>query len=237
MQNTSIIQNYNAIMASGNYMVETKVTINNVDYFEDTIYSIKTFRAVFDEQMLTIGNAYSGRIELSMILPAEEIPKAAEIKLFIRLKNDMLVSDWLPKGVFYIYQREVDPETGTLDIIGYDALFRANRSYPSSSLAWGNNSPRARAVLDEIAGHIGVQLDNRTKSAIPASSQYIVAFPAQYSMRDVLGSIAAMYCGNFCMSDDGKLLLVGAVDLPTETYYLINELGDYITVGGLRILI
>ena len=237
MQNTSVIPNYDAIYASGNYIVETKLSINDVEYFESDLFSVKTFRAMFDEALPSAGNAYCGRIELSMILPADEIPKGAEIKVYIRLRNNTLVSGWIPKGVFYIYQRDIDTETGRMDIVGYDALYRANKKYPTSSLVWSDTSPRARAVLDEIVSFTNIQLDNRTKNAIPYGAAYVVQFPAQYTMRDVLGSIAAMFGGNFCMSDEGKLLFAGAIDLPQETNYLITENGDYITVGGLRILI
>ena len=69
------------------------------------------------------------------------------------------------------------------------------------------------------------------------AATHIIGFPAQYTMREVLESIATMYGGNFIMSDTGKLSLVGFVDMLEETFYLITENGRRITFGGTRILL
>jgi hypothetical protein len=46
-----------------------------------------------------------------------------------------------------------------------------------------------------------------------------------------------MYVGAFIMTDEGKLRLVSILELPPETNYLIDEVGDAITFGGDRILV
>ena len=120
---------------------------------------------------------------------------------------------------------------------GYDEMMLTEQDYPSSTLEWSETSPKARAVLDEIASAIGVELDDRTKAAFPSGSGYVVGFPAGYTMREVLCSIGAMYGGSFCMSDEGKLLFIGLTELPEETNYLITQNGNFITFGGTRILL
>lgn len=237
MQDTSQVENYDAIIAAGNYATEAKVNINGVDYGIDSLISVTTSRVLFGETNPTFGTAIAAEIEIEMNYPAETIPRMAELRLYVRISNSSLVSGWIPKGVFYIDTREKDEGAGTLRIHGYDAMLKADQDYPSSELEWSISSPNSRAVLDEIATAIGVELDDRTKTAFPVGSGYIVGFPIQYTMREVLCSIGAMNGGSFCISDDGKLLFIGITDLPPETNYLITAYGNYITFGGTRILL
>lgn len=149
-------------------------------------------------------------------------------------------SEWIQKGVFRIDTRETDEHVlgeNVLRIHGYDEMMLTEQDYPSSTLEWSETSPKARAVLDEIASAIDVELDDRTKAAFPTGSGYVVGFPAGYTMREVLCSIGAMYGGSFCMSDEGKLLFIGLTELPEETNYLITQTGNFITFGGTRILL
>lgn len=237
MQDTSQVENYDAIIAAGNYATEEKVNINGVDYGIDSLIAVTTSRILFGETNPTFGTAIAAEIEIEMNYPDATIPRMAELRLYVRIRNSSLVSGWIPKGVFYIDTRKKDEGAGTLRIHGYDAMLKADQDYPSSELEWSSSSPNSRAVLDEIATAIGVELDDRTKTAFPVGYGYIVGFPIQYTMREVLCSIGAMNVGSFCMSDDGKLLFIGITDLPPETNYLITAYGNYITFGGTRILL
>lgn len=239
MQDTSRIENYDAIISSGDYETETKVEIGGVEYGEDVLVSVSTNATLFGNQNPTFGTAIAKEIDLEMRYPDEIIPRTAEIRAYVRIYNDELVSGWIPKGVFRIDTREKveGDESEHLLIHGYDDMLKAERDYPSSTLEWSDTSPRARAVLDEIASAIGVELDDRTKAAFPAGTGYVIGFPAGYTMREVLCSIGAMYGGSFCMSDEGKLLFIGLTELPEETNYLITQTGNYITFGGYRILL
>lgn len=239
MQNTSNIENYDAIIASGEYSTEVKCSINGVEYYEDVLISAKVNGTLFGDQNPTFGTAIARELDLEMRYPSDQIPRTAEIRLFVRLSNESLTSGWLPKGVFYIDTREkVEGEDAEhLAIHGYDAMMKAERSYPSSELEWSSTSPKARAVLNEIADAMGVELDDRTKAAFPTGSGYVIGFPIQYTMREVLCSIGAMYGGSFCISDEGKLLFIGLTELPAESFYLITQSGNRITFGGTRILL
>jgi hypothetical protein len=66
---------------------------------------------------------------------------------------------------------------------------------------------------------------------------YMVQYPAEYSQRETLGFLAAMYAGSFIMSDSGELRLVQFSSLAKETSYLIDNAGFVITFGGDRILV
>lgn len=237
MQDTSNITNYDSIIAGGNYYSEVKVSINGIDYGEESLISVKTSKALFGENNPTFGTAISGEIEVEMLIPNDTIPRMAEVVPYVRISNGDLTSGWIPKGVYRIDTRERVNGTDTLRIHGLDDMMKADQDYPCSELEWSSSSPNERAVLDEIASAIGVALDDRTKAKFPAGAGYIVGFPAQYTMREVLCSIGAMNAGSFCMSDEGKLLFIGITDLPEETDYLITAYGNFITFGGTRILL
>lgn len=173
---------------------------------------------------------------VGMPLIPVEFSRAAPIKPYIRLVENetQTASVWIQKGLFFIDTRPVE-ESGEMEIVdiqGFDALRKANQKYPSSALSWTNTTPKARDVVKEIAKFIGVTVktatDNKMRAPNPA---YVIGFPAQYTVAEVLGSIAAMYGGNFIIDDIGQLALVGLMDLPDETYYLITEKGSYITFG------
>lgn len=236
MQDTSAITNFDTIVGAGDYQIETKLVINDVDYMESDIYTLKTSRQLFTSQSPTVGNAVVGKLETMIKVPNVEIPKAAGIKPYIRVFNDQLVSGWLQKGVFYIYQRSIDEDSGTMSIVAFDAMFRGNQAYPSSSLTWDDTHPYAWQVFSEIIGFMDLTSDPDTLLKIK-SANYVVQFPAQYTLRDVLGSIAAMYGGNFVITNEGLIRLVGFADLPGETYYLVTNAGSPITFGGTRILL
>ena len=61
--------------------------------------------------------------------------------------------------------------------------------------------------------------------------------PTGYSLREMLGFIAAQYVGCVILTEENKLRLVSLPELPKETNLLIDQNGDYITFGGDRILV
>lgn len=227
--------NYETIYNSGEYIVEYQVYIDGIYYGQDMIWSMKTSRNLLTESTPMIGNAMVGQIDLTITKPDVTFAKQAKIRPYIRLRSKIttnLVSGWLQKGEFFVDTRQADEEDGinTIEIQGFDAMRKANKQYPSSTLKWSDTSPTALQVVQEIASFIGVSVDSATTTKLNANP-YVIGFPAQYTMTEVLGSIAAMYGGNFCISDTGKLMLVGLMDLPEETYYLVDEDGDCITFG------
>ena len=90
-------------------------------------------------------------------------------------------------------------------------------------------------VIRDIASAIGTYVDTRTTQIMDKG--YKINYPAEYSMREVLENIAAMYAGSFVMSDTGEMLLVTMFGIPKETSYLIDSAGFAITFGGDRILV
>ena len=207
MQNTSGITNYSTLIA-GSYTVETKVSINGVDYGEDVLISVETTGSLFKDDLPVIGSAVSGEIDIRMLMPSATIPRMATIKPYIRLSNiaGTVKSGWLQKGEYFIDTRSVTHNDDGIDILkihGYDAMLKAEATYPDDNQTYPKSDTY---VLNLIATTMGIQIDSRTTALM--TEAYQIVHPAFASMRQVLKNIAGMYAGNFIISPEGKLLLV-----------------------------
>ena len=175
-----------------------------------------------------IGNAATAKLTLKLY--TDNVPRAATIKRFIRLRNGSQVSEWLPKGVFFTNRRS--EEDGQWTIEAFDAMRKAEWVWtPDQYLVFPMTAPNA---VKEIARIMQVQIDPRTQLN-PACT---IDYPANdYTLRDELRFIAAAHGGNWIVTAAGKLLLVPLLSAPPETNYLVTEYGDPITFGGVRILV
>ena len=126
-----------------------------------------------------IGNAATAKLTLSLF--AESVPKGAVIKRYIRLRNGERVSEWLPKGVFFINRR--GEEDGYWTIEAFDAMRRAEQSWePDQSLEFPLPMPEAVA---EFARIMEVEIDPRTR----LNPAYAIDYPASAGITTASGSI------------------------------------------------
>lgn len=195
---------------------------------------IKTISRVFSQEVPEIGSCVSSEITVKMKKPTGRIPRQAKLSPYVRLTDGVRASEWLRKGVYFIDTRGESGAAGSphIELHGFDAMLRAEEYYPDSSLAWPANDIE---VVQEIAAAMGISVDPRTASMMTAG--YKIEYPAEYSQREVLGYIAAMYAGSFCISDNGELMLVCLAGLPKPTRYLVDENRRPIVIGGVRILV
>ena len=226
----TVSSTYTTIM-SGSHKAEWKVAINGVDYGESVLRDIEINRSVFSDSP-SIGSCISAEIDLTLIKPSVDIPKMASIEPYVRVTNGILTSEWLPKGKYWIDTREYTKNDGVelMSIHGFDAMLMAEQlvpinSYPQTDIA----------AATEIATFLGLTLDEDSTSIM--THGYTIPVPAEYSCREVLGYIAAMYAGCWVMDDFGNLRLVTVNGMPPETNFLINGAGFAITFGGDRILV
>lgn len=232
MQNTSAL--YKSIV-DGEHWFESRIDIDGVESFDETkIVKLSTSISLFQD-VPEIGTAVSGEIEAEIITPAGTIPRMAAIRVYVRARNAIQQSEWLPQGVFFIdtrIQSVTEHGESTLIIHGYDAMLKAERLFESETIT--GDSTDAEMVA-EIAAKMGVEVDLRTYDIL--NQDYTIPLPTGYTMREILGYIASMYVGCFIMTDEGKLRLISLLELPPETNHLIDEEGNAITFGGDRILV
>lgn len=213
---------------------ELIIEIAGVEYGESNIISCSTSGGLF--QGLSIGNASSRQIDLQ-IIPLGNIPRQAQINVYVILTDGVLVSERLPCGVFFISQRSTDRSTGVMTIVGFDAMLKSEDTWLNSDYDEESWPMDVNYALLDIATRMGVEIDERTvlNSAFPV--HYPVDVDGDITMREVLQRIAVANAGNWCITDEGKLLLVPLTSAPIDTNYLITENGDTILFGDVRILI
>lgn len=261
MQETSSL--YKDIISQTNHWFETSLVIGengrlvdeNADYItfggsailvdtggpdsgfdESVLISLSTSHSLFNKSTPVVGSAVSGEIDIEMIAPAADLPKMARLALFVRATDGVRRSEWIPKGVYYIDTRYVTHNDNGVDVLtihGYDSMLMFEQDYPS-------DNKHSYPLLDQtmvkfIASSIDITVDTRTIERM--NKGYKFPLPVGYSSREVLAFIAASYGGNFIISDENQLLLVRLGDLPRETNYMIDSLGDVIVFGEDRIIV
>ena len=208
--------------------VEYRFTINGTVYGADAEVSHKANRKIYND--FGIGNADAAVLNLEIY--AEDIPKGAKILRECRLVNGTQTSEWIPKGTFYTSSRK--EEEGLWDITAYDLMRRGDAIWkPSQSgtfpMSMKDAVERLRKAIDP-----DLELDERCE----ISATYQVDFPpSDQTIRQTLRYIAAAHLSNWIITEENKLLLVPLLSLPEGTGYLVNEYGEPITFGGVRILV
>ena len=244
----SVSNLYKSIVTLNPHWFETKVEINGVSYGENALMSVSTALRVFSQEQPTVGGCLAAELEVKMLAPSATIPRMAQVKPYVRVTDGTQTSEWVPQGIFYIDTREESHNDDELDILTlhcYDAMLKAEADFTGSTISFPAKDYR---VVQLIAYAMGLQtssaasnhngIDERTKTLMNnGSGKYNIGLPVGYSMREVLGNIAAMYCGNWIINYDGQLRLVTLTELPDETYYLVDSSYDPITFGGDRIIV
>lgn len=250
MQQTS--QLYNTLLAAGapkevRALIYRSTNAYNV-YGQDNIVSATTRASMLDSS-LSIGNCIAKELNLVLrnFTGMPTIPRMAKIVMQFRLNDGTQQSEWIPKGTYFIDTRD-ESYQGVLTINAFDPMLKSEQSFtkPGNQGTW----PRSdMSVVQTIADAMGVSIDSRTTAIM--TKGYQINYPGisledgapQYSqdgamsMRQVLGYIGAMYGGNWVITDEDKLRLIVLGDIPKYQALLIDEHGNYITIGGYQIYV
>lgn len=188
-----------------------------------------------NEPNLQTNSATVSGTNITFTEQAEATVVGRDLRFPVSDETSYAESEWIPQGVYFIDTREVTQNQDGLDVLtihGFDAMLKGEQIYNSPNIT-GDSADKE--MVSEIARIIGVDVDARTYPLM--NSNYRIPFPIQYTYREILGYIASMYFGAFVMTDEGKLRLISLLDLPAETNYLIDNLGNAILFGGDRILV
>lgn len=203
----SVSQTYSALIA-GDHTKQVRIIIgedsDDMILSENSLYSMETEASLFASRTLSFGGCVSKTITVKLDPGSMIVPRMAKLRPQVRLRHGSTVSEWLTKGVYYVDTREYDETTGILTLTGYDAMLMAEETYIRESDVgqWPRTMPQ---VVSDIVSRLGVSLDGRT-----SLTAYTVQLPVGYTMREVLGYIAAAHAGNWVMTDEGKLRLITA---------------------------
>lgn len=189
---------------------------------EDVLMSLKTSHKLFDDDKPAIGCCVSGEITVEMIVTGVPIPRMARLVPYVRACVGNQKSEWIKKGIYFVDTRTYDVTASGAEVVtlhGYDAMLKADADLDADKL----ESTVDIDVVRNIAEQIGCFVEQRTIDIM--TGRYNIGSPIGYTCREVLGYIAAMYAGNFIISDDGGLMLVALNALPEPTNYLIDDNG------------
>lgn len=198
---------------------------------ENALISISTSNRLFSGNTPSIGNAVAGQIELQLLDIGFNIPRMAEIRPYVRVTDGTNTSEWIPQGVFYTDTRFVTTNDNGLDIwtiTGYDAMLKAEQPYPEDA------QTMASTVVKNIAGLMGLteeKIDEHVWEIIPINGGDLIQCSGEYTCREHLQYIAALYGGNWTMTNEGRLNLVRINDSPYETNLLTDETGYTLNFG------
>lgn len=202
---------YKSIFA-GIHRFEVKVDIAGTEYGMDVLTSMICRRGgIFGTGSPQMGKAPAAELPLSLYVDSASVPRMAEIRPYYRVVNDTLQSEWISKGVYYVDTREADTTSGLLTLRAYDAMLKGETDYPSVSHTWPYLDI---SVVTEIAGFLGVTVDAQTTSLM--TEAYQIPLPAQYTVRETLKYIGALYGGSFVITDTNTLRLVTLASVKTE---------------------
>ena len=250
MQNTS--QTYKDLLAAGarkqvRALISNPNGSNSSTYAENKIVSAKTTASMFGDKSATIGGCIVKKLNLVLLNPGT-IPRMAMIRMQFRLTDGSTSSTWYPKGTYFIDTRDLDAY-GVLTINAYDPMLKAERPFAQPDRDQGNWPRSDITIINQIASRIGVTVDSRTTAII--TNNYQIPYPGivledgtqktgdgAYTCRELLGYIGSMYGGNWIITDENKLRLIVLGDIPAGgTNLLVDQVGDYITIGGYRIIV
>lgn len=194
---------YKEIVADKFHKVECKLLIDGVEYGENALVSVETENNLFAEEAPSCGNAVSGTITAKLRTPNTVIRTKAKMELFARVTSGGLASEWIPKGVYFLDTREKQKAKNGEDTIivldGFDAMLFGEQDYTPSG-----NWPKSDAeVVGDMCWLLGV------KCAWHPNKNFQISKPVGYSVREILGYIAAMYGGSVTINDSGKLQFIG----------------------------
>lgn len=193
--------------------MDYKMVVSGTEYGRDAIEAISTPVDLYPVSGAVCGRCVCREIDADIRLAeGASIPRAAEVKVEVRMVTRdrsgtiTQAAEWLPKGTYYIDTRSPDTFGEVLSIHGYDALYKANKPYRQDGDI--GEWPRSMAdVAAEIAERLGAELDSRTD----INSSYMMEYPNDLTMAEVLGYIGAAHASNWIMTDAGALRMISII--------------------------
>lgn len=208
---------YTTLFANAGHTVEWRITINGVVYGQDKIIynggggdsAPKLTRSLLSGSEPTVGQCIAATFSCAIFGASSSIPRMASVVPAYRLVLGNTQSEWITLGTFYIDTRTIDKVTGALMLTCYDRMLVADgaggKTYADLT-GFATWPQPMSAVASEIATIMGITIDSRT--SIGTGSGYMVEYPNDYTMREVLGYIAVANAGNWCITPANALRLV-----------------------------
>jgi len=176
---------------------EVRALVNGVEYGADSIVEFTIDEAITESDDFSIGNAIPARLDISF-RTTDKFPVNSEIRPFLRLKGSTADTEWLPLGFFYIDSRKFENDVWKFTC--YDKLMQANQPWKTNLML----PAPMRDVIDEICEQLNITLYPDT-----VIKHYEVPLMTHdFTMRQVIGYIAACHAANARINKDGELCFI-----------------------------
>lgn len=205
----------------GQFTFDAKARIEGKDYF---CISAPVIDRPLMSSPLSVGACNAATLSLS-VLTDDVIPSGGQVEILGRLLDGETATEWKPFGTFYIDQRDTS-YAGLVTLSCYDGMLKAKQDYLDEDDLPVNWPRSMKDVVEEIAYRMDVGIDPRTR--IRTGPDYIVPFPEEKTMEQVLGYIGACHGGNWIITEENLLRLVPLTTAPDETFHIIDA--DYRTI-------
>lgn len=219
---------------SAAHKTEYKFIISGTTYTAQNIQGTPIITKPYMDK-LCIGRCCSGTLKIQIRpINGTAIPKAAEVVAYCRLTSSdkQTVTDWMEQGHYYISSRKQQGEL--LSLVCRDAMMKAGTEYLSRT-AFTEWPTSMTDVVTEIATLMGIAVDSRTE--IYSGSDYVVSYPNDLLMSEVLSMIAAAHGGNFVITEQNKLRLIPVAAVSTldaNKCVLYSNFKSYDAVSSLQ---
>lgn len=173
---------------------DTKVIINGVEHGSNEVVEWDITETITESESYTIGNAIPTKFELK-IYTQSMFPTNAEMKPYIRLID----TEWIPLGVFYVDGRK-ESEGGIWEFVCYDKLMQANQPWETKLYL----PATMKEVIEEICDVLEIQICPDTV----IRSYEVPLMTHEFTMRQVIGYIAACHGANAKINRNGELAFI-----------------------------
>lgn len=206
-----VSENYTVLRGQTGFYYDVKVVRGSgqstVEYGMDRLKSIKIDQSLFNESGPQIAGVFASQCTLKLIEQSANWPRMADFEVLVRASSadGEIKSSWLSMGKYYTDTRKAD-KYGNLTITAYDGMLLLEQTWAEKVTLPQSWPITARAMANLIVSATGVQIDAR--SVLDDTTAYI-GLDTRSTAREMLSVIAAGMGGNWTMTVDGKLLLVG----------------------------
>lgn len=211
-----------AELFASSHKTEYKFVIDGVEYTKSNIQGTPIITKPYMDK-LCIGRCCSGTLSLQIRpIDSTTIPKAASVVAYCRLRSQdgATVTDWVEQGLYYVSSRKTNGEI--LSLMCRDSMMKAGAVYLDYT-AFTEWPVTMTAVVNEIASIMGISVDSRT--VISTNADYVVSYPNDLLMSEILSMIAAAHGGNFIITEKNELRLL---PLP----HILSSADNKCDIGG-----
>jgi hypothetical protein len=169
----------------------SKYTVDGKEY-NQTLNEFKYSNIINPNNSISIGNTCSSSVTFSIYNP-EITLENKDITIFEGVKGDSGI-EYVQIGIFTVTKEESNGEY--TKYTAYDKMYKAEKGY-FTKLTYPSTD---KAILEEICTKLGIQLATSI-----TNTHTITDKPQGYTMREMIGYMAALQGGNAAINSDGNL--------------------------------